>query len=233
MMETNDALIAVISRNAFYRRLHYLALGLLALMVVVIGILICVLIYLTKNPSKPLYFATDTVGRLIHITPLTQPNMSNDELSAWVVEAAQAAYSYDYLNYRSQLQNAQKYFTNYGWSKYMQALQASNNLNGVIQRQWIGLAKVIEPPKIETEGMLSGAYAWKFKVMMLVTYLRPPQYDQATMRADPIQLSIIVQRQPILQSYKGVGIVQMVGTLVTDDSYNQMQQPPITNAPTG
>lgn len=231
-METNDALIAVFSRNAFYKRLHFLALGMLGLVLVVIGILIFVLVYLTKNPSQPLYFATDTVGRLIQITPVDRPNMTQDELNAWVVEAVQAAYSYDYLNYRAELQGAQKYFSNYGWSKYMQALQASNNLNGIIQRQWIALAKVIDTPKVVTEGMLGGAYAWKFQISLLVTYLRPPAYDMATMRADPLQISVIVQRQPILQSYKGLGIVQMVGSLATDTDSNQMQQP-ISNTPTG
>ena len=223
-MNANDALIAVFTRNAFYKRLHALVLGMLALMILVDGILLFVLIYLAQNPTKPLYFATDSVGRLIHIAQVDKPNMTREEMNAWVIEAVQSAYSYDYLNYRAQLQGTQKYFTNYGWSKYMAALQASNNLKGVIERKWIGLARVVDQPKLVTEGMLGGSYAWKFKINMLVTYLRPPQYDINTARVDPIELTVLVQRQPVLQSFRGVGIVQLVGSLMTSDTYNQTQQ---------
>ena len=228
-MNANDALIAVISRNAFYKRLHYLALGAFALMLIVNGVLIAVVVYLSRNPSLPLYFATDSVGRLIEIPPTSQPNMTHDEISAWVVEAVQAAYSFDYMNYRAELQGSEKYFTNYGWSKYMDALKASNNLTAVIQRQWIGFAKVVDQPKLVVEGMLGGAYAWKFQVSILVSYLRPPQYDADSMRVDPLELTVLVQRQPVLQSYKGVGIVQLVGTLATSNSPDQMQE--ISNTP--
>lgn len=224
-MNANDALIAVFSRNAFYKRLHVLALGVLALMILVDGFLLFVLIYMAQNPTKPLYFATDSVGRLIQIAPVDKPNMTDEEMNAWVIEAVQAAYSYDYLNYRAQLQGSQKYFTNYGWSKYMDALQASNNLKGVIERKWIALAHVVDQPKQLKAGSLGGSYAWQFQINMLVTYLRPPQYDINTARVDPIELTVIVQRQPVLQSFKGVGIVQLVGSLIiSDTSNNQMQQ---------
>jgi len=222
-MKSTDALVLVFARNAFYKRLHYLAFAAVLLMVLTIAILIWMLIYVSRQEAMPIFFATDNIGRLIHVGAVSKPEMTTEEVSAWAVEGVQSAYSYDYLNYRSQLQNAQKYFTGYGWSKYITALEASNNLDGVKERKWIGIAKVVDQPKVLAQGVLkSGEYAWKFQMNILVSYLQPPKYDEATMRVDPLTLTVIVERQPALQSYKGLGIAQIVAEL-GEQTINQPQ----------
>ena len=148
------------------------------------------------------------MSRLIHIVPVQQQNMTIQDLFAWAIEAVQSVRSYDYMNYRSQLQNAQKYFTAYGWQTYREAFNAANNLPGVIADKSIILAKVVGQPKIIVEGPLSGAYAWKLQVPVLVTTWKPP-YDDNSKFSNALIDTIIIQRQPILQSYKGLGIVQL------------------------
>jgi len=210
-MEAKDALIMIFARNAFYRRLHFLALAAFGLSVLVIGILCWIVIFLVSNPTHPLYFATDTVGRLIQILPANTPNMKTEDVITWTVDAVEQAYSYDYINYRAQIQGSQKYFTNYGWSKYINALSTSNNLVALNQRKLIILANVVGQPKIIAQGILSGAYAWKFELPMLVTYAYPP-YDEKSQYSNALRVSVIVQRQPGLQGYKGLGIVQLIAS---------------------
>lgn len=214
MDDTNDAMKAIIIRNAFYRRLHYYALVVLVIAVMVIGIMASVLYYISGNYTHPVYFATDDVGRLIKIVPVSQPNMSEDEVLDWAVDAVQAAYSYDYVNFRRQLQSAQKYFTEYGWNNYMSALKASNNLVALDQRKMVVVAAVVDKPTIITKGLLSGAYAWRIQMPVLVTYLLPP-YDNTAKFSNAITITVIVQRQSILQSYKGLGILQLIGAIAT------------------
>lgn len=214
MTMSADALKLIFERNQFYRRQYFLALAVFALTLVVNAILCFMLYFVYKNPTAPIYFATNNVGQLIKIIPVTQPNLSQDETIAWAIEAVQAAYSYDYMNYRQELQHSQKYFTEYGWRNFMQAFQASNNLTAVKSRKLVVMAKVIGQPKVIAEGILSGAYAWKFEMPVLVTYWSPP-YDEKSKILNPITVSIIVQRQSILQSYRGLGVVQMIGRLVT------------------
>ena len=214
MMADKDALVLIFSRNAFYRRLHFLALGAFGAILLAIGCLIWTWIYLLQNPSRPLYFATDEVSRLIEIIPVNTPNMSLDEVSAWTVEAVQSAFSYDYVNYRRQLQDAQKYFTNYGWRNYMIALSLSNNLRALTVRRQIVIAQVIGKPKLVLEGLLSGAYAWKFEMPILVTYSAPP-YDGTKQYNNALTISVIVQRQDILRGYKGLGILQIIAQTAT------------------
>lgn len=221
-MADQDALIVVFSRNAFYRRLHYLVLAVFVGCLGVIGVLIWAVIFLIKNPTNPLYFATDEVGRLIQIIPVSTPNMPKEDVMKWTIDAIESTYSYDYINYRAQLQEAQKYFTNYGWSRYVGALTASNNLVALTQRKMVALAQVTGRPKVLAEGILNGAYAWKFQVPVLVTYLMPP-YDEKSQYSNPLEVTIIVQRQQPLEGYKGLGVVQIIGRFVSSIS-NQPQE---------
>ncbi len=206
---TQSAIEAVITRNLFYRRLHYYALAVLLIAIIVIGIMISVLFYITRNSTHPLYFATDNVGRLIKIVPVSQPNMSDDDVIAWVIEAVQAAYSYDYVNYRAQLQSAQKYFTEYGWNNYMAALKASNNLVALTQTKLVFDAHVVEKPVVIKRGIIPSmnTFAWRIQMPLLISYKKPPYADSIN---NSIFVTVVVRRQPILQSYKGLGIVQMI-----------------------
>jgi intracellular multiplication protein IcmL len=221
-MGSNDALVWIISRNDFYRRLHLLVLGAFFLNILVIISLIFTLGYLLKNPVKPLYFAADDVGRLIHIIPVNVPNMPTENVTAWTVKAVQDAFSYDYINYHGQLQDVEKYFTRYGWNKYMKALRDSNNLLALTNRKQVVLAQVISPPKLLMEGLLSGAYAWQFEMPLLVIYTMPP-YDGSNQFSNALNVSVVVQRQNILEGESGLGIVQLISAMPVANT-TQMQQ---------
>ncbi len=220
MMKNEDALVSVILRNSFYRRQYFLALGAFVLSILTIIILSFVLVYVIRHRSEPLYFATDNVGRLIEIAPVNKPNMSLDEVKAWTVRAVERATSYDYVNYRRQMQEMQNYFTTYGWRTYMAALNANGNLNALKRRRMIYLSKVVDTPKLDIEGDLDGAYSYKFKMQMLLTTLQPP-YDDTTSQLYAWNVSVIVQRQPILQSKDGLGILQLVIVAATGDQATQ------------
>lgn len=213
--EETDALVLVGLRNEFYRKKFHFILLIYFFSLIVIAILVSVLVYLIRHPAHPMYFVTDKVGRLIQDVPRTSPNMTTDEASLWAIEAVQAAYSYDFVNYRAQLQSAQKYFTGFGWRNYMNSLEESNNLLALSQRKYVIIAKVVDKPKLLVQGILGGAYAWKFQMPLLVTYLYPP-FDAKSSFQNPILITVVVQRQSILTSYKGLGVVQMIGAMASE-----------------
>ena len=209
-----DALVMVHLRNNFYRRKFRFILAVYIISIIVNLVLIGIIIYLARHPTEPLYFPTDEIGRLLHEEPLPIASISTQDVSNWAVEAAQAAYSYDFVNYHAQLQSAQKYFTNYGWQNYMKALSASNNFRALTTRKFVVIAKVVAPPKLLVQGVLVGAYSWKFEMPVLVTYLYPPFNDQSKFQ-NPLIVTMIVQRQSLLQSYQGLGILQLIANLAT------------------
>ncbi len=206
----DDALYLIFLRNEFYRKKFHLALFLYILSLFVIGTLVYAIIFLVKNPPHPLYFVTDDMGRLLTDPPKTSPNMSLSDVIKWTTEAIEAAYTYDFVNYRLELQSAQKYFTDFGWRNYMKGLDASGNLLALNKYSYLVTGKVVGPPKILNQGILGGAYAWKFEFPFLVNYSKPP-YDGKDFFQNPLILTVIVQRQSLLSSYKGLGIIQMSG----------------------
>lgn len=211
-----DAMALIFKRNTFYQRKFHLVVGVFALSIVVIVILFSMLIYLKKHPPRPVYFVADSLGRLIRDVPVQEPVMSNEDVAIWVQHAVEAAYSYDYVNYRAQLQSAQKYFSDYGWRKYMAGLTTSNNLLALTQRKLIIIAKVVETPQLMKEGPIGSqhALAWRFQMPVLVTYLMPP-YDAQSQFSNPLQVTVIVQRQKLLESYEGLGVIQMNAVLLS------------------
>ncbi len=219
--QSNKPLTLIFLRQVFY--LQQLRLVLLAVLLnfLLILVLIGMLVYFIKHPVHPIYFATDKVGRLMVEPPLNQPNMSLQEVSDWATNAVQTAYSYDFMNYRSQLQGSQKYFTDFGWRQYMKGLQASNNLLALTEHKMIVIAKVAAPPKLLVQGILGGSYAWKFEIPVLVTYYNPP-YDEKAKFSNPLLITIVVQRKKLLESDQGLGIVQMIATLAVGTQPQEM-----------
>ncbi len=205
----NDALVLIFSRNIFYKRLHYLALALFGFSLIVIFGLGALLYLLLAKPNIPLYFPADNVGRLTKVIPVSEPNMGLNDVMNWTVKAVQKSYSFDYINYRGQIQFAQRYFTTYGWNTYLSALQLSGNLTAVTEAKRIAIAQVVETPKLLAEGILSGAYAWKFEMPLYVIYLEPP-YDDKSSFSTALKVTVLVQRQKPLEGNQGLGIVQLI-----------------------
>lgn len=220
----DDVLMMIYQRNAFYKKKYHTALAVYFLSLVMIVILVGMLIFLHRHPPHPLYFVTDDVSRIIQEVPLQSPNMTTQQVSDWAVNAVETAYSYDFVNFRGQLQRAQRYFTDYGWRSYMKGLTASNNLLSLDKYKYVQIAKVVDKPRLVIEGILGGAYAWKFEMPMLVTYMQPP-YDEKSKFQNPLLVTVVVQRQKILESYQGLGIVQMIGDLVITPSATQTLSP--------
>lgn len=221
----DDALIMVHLRNNFYKKKFHFALGIYVLTLVVIAFLVGVLVFILKNPTHPLYFVTDDVGRLIQDIPRQSPGMSTDDAANWAIEAVENTMSYDYVNYRAQIQNSQKYFNAFGWRNYMSGLTATNNLLALAQRKMVVIAKVVDRPTVKVQGILAGAYAWKFEMPVLVTYLTPPFGDKNKF-SNPLYVTVIVQRQSVISSYKGLAIVQMIGNLAMGSPTQNLSAPP-------
>ena len=110
----------------------------------------------------------------------------------------------------------------------MNALRTSNNLPAVIARKEIIEAQVIDTPKIVTQGLLSGSYAWKFQMPLLVKYALPP-YDSQSQFTNALLVTVIVQRQKALESYQGLGILQLIASFAES---NPSQPPVLSTIPT-
>ena len=200
-----DALTAVVLRNKFYRDGHKRILLALTLSLVVNFGLGGVLVYLITHPPLPKYFATSINGRITPLFPLDEPNQSDSAVLQWANQAAIAAFSYNFVNYRRELQAASGFFTGNGWRQFLEALRASNNLDAVTAKKLVVSAVATRAPIILRKGHLNGRYVWRIQMPILVTYQSASQFSQQNN-----VVTMLVTRVSTLNNPRGIGIDQFI-----------------------
>lgn len=201
----DDAIELVRLRNEFYRDSYRRVLAILLLAFTIVFLLAGALVYIVTHPPAPKYFATDSAGRIVPLVPLDQPNLSTPALLQWANIAAVAAFTFDFVNYRQQLQAASEFFTPQGWDAYMQAIQRSNNLGAVVEKKLTVSAVATGAPVVLQQGILNGRYSWKIQIPLLVTYQSANQISQQNLVA-----TLLITRISTLNSAQGVGIAQFI-----------------------
>lgn len=200
-----DALKTVALRNGFYRD-NYRRIVLILILSILVNLgLAGIVYYQVTNPPAPKYFATTINGRITPLQPLNQPNQSDAAVLQWANQAAIAAYTYNFVNYRQQLQSASAFFTAQGWTDFVSALRDSNNLDAVRSKKLIVSAVATAAPIVLRKGLLDGRYAWRVQMKLLVTYQSASEFVQ-----ERNTVTMLIRRVSTLNSPRGIGIEQMV-----------------------
>ncbi|KTD75545.1 type IVB secretion system apparatus protein IcmL/DotI [Legionella waltersii] len=200
-----DALTAVALRNKFYKdsqRRIILALMIAIIVNLMMGVLI---VYMMTHPPAPKYFATSINGRITPLFPLDEPNQSDSAVLQWANQAAIAAFTYNFVNYRDELQSASGFFTADGWDQFLGALQQSNNLDAVKAKKLVVSAVATRAPIILQKGVLNGQYSWRVQMPILVTYQSASEFTQQNN-----VVTMLINRVSTLNSPRGIGISQFV-----------------------
>ncbi|MCL9683310.1 type IVB secretion system apparatus protein IcmL/DotI [Legionella maioricensis] len=200
-----DALTVVTLRNKFYKdsqRKVILALLIAILVNLVLG---SMLVYIITHPPAPKYFATSINGRITPLFPLDQPNQSDSAVLQWANQAAIASFTYNFVNYRDELQASSGFFTPEGWDQFLSALQQSNNLDAVKAKKLIVSAVATRAPIILQKGVLNGSFSWRVQMPILVTYQSASEFTQQNN-----VVTMLITRVSTLNSPRGIGISQFV-----------------------
>lgn len=208
-------------RNFFYRD-GYRRLTLLLLIVVILNLVsMLTLYYLATHRPPPVYFATNIQGGIVPLTPLNKPSASDALVRDWAARAAVAAFSFNYVQYRDQLQETSAtYFTPDGGKQFMDALTKSGNIDFVKTGQLIAIGQVKEAPTLGAKGILpsgayKGRYYWRIDIPLDVLY--QGQGIKGNMRHETFDVSMLIVRSNTLvdnssklDSAKGIGIAQFL-----------------------
>ena len=200
-----DALTAVTLRNDFYRDGQRKMILVLLVSMAANFVLASMLVYVITHPPAPQYFATSINGRITPLFPLNEPNQSDSAVLQWANQAAIAAFTYNFVNYRTELQASSGFFTADGWDQFLTALQQSNNLDAVKAKKLIVSAVATRAPIILQKGLLNGKYAWRVQMPMLVTYQSASEFSQQNN-----VVTMLITRVSTLNSPRGIGISQFV-----------------------
>lgn len=188
----NQGLKTVILRSAFYRD-NYRRVVMALLLVTAINVVLGFAVFHKLTASvPPQYFATTADGRLINVQPLSTPVVSDSYVLQWTANKVRAAFSQDYLHWRGQLQAISGAFTPDGWRYFLQSMQQSNNLKTLEDLKMVSNAEITGAPKVVEKEVVSGHYAWKIEVPVLVTYNNAKRSIPM-----PMNVTLIVLRMPV------------------------------------
>lgn len=202
---TEDALTAVAIRNNFYKDGQRKVIFILLLSLVANLVFGGMLVYMVSHPPEPKYFATSINGRITPLFALNEPNQSDSAVLQWANQAAIAAYTYNFVDYRSELQASSGFFTAEGWTQFLTALKDSNNLDAVRAKKLIVSAVATRAPIILQKGILNGRYSWRVQMPILVTFQSASEFSQQNN-----VVTMLITRISTLNSPRGIGIAQFV-----------------------
>lgn len=203
----DDAVELVRLRNNFYRDNYRRLVGCVMVLLVIVVMLVGTIFYQIANRPTPRYFATTIDGRIMPLFPLSEAMLSPAELLQWAHRAAVSAYTYNFVNYRSAMQQLQNKFTSDGWRYYEDALRTARTLEMVIAKKLVVSAVATGTPVILDQAIVSGRYSWKVQIPLLVTYQSPNEQTQ-----QPMVVTIIISRVPTVDMPKGIAIVSFVSS---------------------
>ena len=204
-LSEQEVLASIAARNSFYRDSYRRVLVGLNLAILSFLILIIAIIYIINHPPQPKYFATYADGKLVPLIPLNMPNVSQAALLEWVNTAVISVNTYDFVNYRDQLQKASEYFTPEGWEAYLESLKASRNLNAVVEKKLVVSAFAKKAPSVVRSGSLDGVFTWTIQIPITVVYQSASQ-----MSTQDLIVSLTVKRISTLTNPNGIGITNYI-----------------------
>lgn len=124
-------------------------------------LIIAVLVYAVLNPPVK-YFATQD-GRIIPLTPTDQPAYSDADVTDFGNRVIREAFTLDFVNYRTQMNNLLPRFSDEGFRSYYTALTTSNVLAAVKDKK-MNMSVMTSPGVVVSKGTLeNGVYAWKIQ----------------------------------------------------------------------
>lgn len=206
-LEAPDVVATVMLRNEFYRDRYRHTLSTCLLLILVIIALVGLSYYMYITRPTPKYFATTPDGKLLEMIPLAEPNLQTNTLLQWSARAATGAYTFNFVNYQTALQEVGKYFTAPGYNSFLKALKDSNNLEAVKAKKLVVSAVPTGTPIILKKGILktNNQYGWEVQIPLLVSY----QSANDLLRQD-IVVTMLIVRISTLDSPDGIGIERFI-----------------------
>lgn len=167
--------------------------------------LVGTLYFFWMTKPQPSYFGATADGKVFIMEPLNRPYLNERQLFQWVVEAAVASYTFDFVNYQSDIQEAEVYYTQSGYRQLIKALRDSRTLDDVRNKKLVATAVPSGAPILIEEGVRNNRYFWRIQVPLKVSY-------QSASEVIPQNLvvTMVVSRAPVEEKAKGIGIDSIV-----------------------
>jgi len=171
--------------------------------IIVVAIWAGIVIFQLHHRPLPSFYAQEPKGQRLLLQPSDVPNLMPEAIIRFASKAAVAAYTFDFVNYKTEIESARLYFTPAGWSDYQSSV--SKTIAGITQNKLFVSAVVNGPPVISNQGERTGTYSWRVQVPFLVTYQSSQNAEQKNFTVLVTLVRVSTNINPL-----GMGIDQFV-----------------------
>lgn len=204
-MAVEETVEIVQLKNDFYKDGFYKVLFALGLILVAMGALIAVSCYLFFSKPKPVVFSVDNDWRVLPPVPVNLSYISAADLLQWVSGVVPSAFTYDFVNYSTELAAEQANFTANGWSAYQGHVNTYANRDTVEGSKLFvygvaGGAPIIVNQALSAEGI----YTWLIQMPVIVS--------NTAGESQTLTVQVVVVRVPTTDDLNGVRIDNMIVT---------------------
>ena len=156
------------------------------------------------------YIPTTDNAAICEVSADSNPRVTPATLTDFAKEAVLNSYSYDYVNYRENINYAaNKFFTDAGRKEFLLSLDRSGNLERVIKGRFILRAMATRVPQLEEEGMKGMQRYWLIQVPIAIEFYSGGE-QQPKSRQDFIAAVTVVQTPASANNLKGIAVDSII-----------------------
>ena len=201
-----DAIRAAGRQFAFQRASHHawrrVAFGLLATNILTVATLAG---YVVLHSTVYITVAATPDGRLIELTPLDRPVMTDAALRNWAVAAVVEAFTLGHHDWRHRLAAIREYFTDEGYESFVAELEESLFLDRLRENHQVAAAVAQGAPVITATRIFRGRATWTVEFPLLVTFSAGTRIANRPLTAQV--LAVRVDRE---ERSAGIAIAQLI-----------------------
>ena len=173
------------------------------------GIILVLLYLFTVYPK---YRTVQTIDNSVicELKPTDNPMLTDVAIQDFAKSAVLSAYSYDYINWRTQVENATtRYFTSDGRAAFNKAIRNSGSLNYIVSNNLIMKSMAISSPQIEEKGIDNNGVPYWIVRMPISTEFYTGSAKAADTQNFVAQVKVIATQRDAFNP-KGLGVYSMI-----------------------
>ena len=163
--------------------------------------------YVLRHETRYIAVAATPDGRVIPLTSLDEPIMSDAALKNWAVSAVIEAFTLGHHDWRMRLSAARRHFTDAGYESFVTGLEDSAFLDRLRNHRQVASTVAQGAPVITDTMRFHGRIAWAIEFPILVTF------QAGARRLDQKLIArVLVARVPLSERVRGIGIEQLIAS---------------------
>ena len=164
-------------------------------------------VWVTTHDTVYIAVAATPDGRLIRLTPLDEPTMSDTALRQWTVATVTEAFTLGHHDWRMRLAAVRERFTDGGYGAFVAALEESQFLERLRTHRQVASTVARGAAVITRTRVYGDRVGWSMEVPILVTF------QAGARRLDQDLLArVLVMRVPLSERAQGIAVEQLIAT---------------------